>query len=478
MRSKLIDRSGRTIVMTQIGKAQHYIDFTQKLRYTDFQKKYFCCEEVFPVEEYELRLFDNAICRFTMGLEGLRGFQVHILEYYTVNADSWPLGTSPEDTSLKDWLQSRIVPKNRAFVEQILHKFGLSIHDTTGIITACKGLSLNDSFWVVPAGFQGKFADYNLYENDLDDVLALIAYTGVDTGRKVISSSPELTTDGALPKAWRVDAGGNRVLYKGGTSGAANTGREPYSEFLASAVAERMGLYSVHYDLEKWQGQLCSTCKAFTNINTSYASFYSVAKQTEVVDVLRFYFHISDDAFEKIASMFVFDSLIINEDRHVTNFGVLRDNASGQIIGPAPIFDNGYSLFNFVQDADMNDLISYHKDKLTALYVPFDDMAAAVMGPLQKEQLRRMIGFHLPRHPLYNLPEARLGKIEDFLQKRVQQLLLIPNRDRSAIRDEVGLTNQAASLEDLAASAAERAGKHNAQLTPTLKSFEKNKNPR
>ena len=45
-----------------------------------------------------------------------------------------------------------------------------------------------------------------------------------------------------------------------------------------------------------------------------------------------------------ICSMLVFDALIYNEDRHFGNFGVLRDNHSGNIIAPAPIFDNGLSL--------------------------------------------------------------------------------------------------------------------------------------
>lgn len=416
------------------------------------------------MESYELRLFDQPICRFLMGLEGLKGFQVEISEIYTDDPRVWPLGITPTDSSLKEWLQTRVIPKDRAFVEQILRKFGLSVHDTKGIIDVCKGLSLNDSYWVVPAGFEGKFAQYNLYENDLDGVIALVAYTGVDAGKKAHGTSPELTTNGSLPKAWRIDRTGARVLYKGGTSGAANAGREPYSEFLASGIAEQMGLHHVHYDLDKWKGMLCSTCHAFTNLNTSYVSFYSLSEGVEVADVLRFYFRLSENAFEEIASMFVFDSLIINEDRHLSNFGVLRDNKTGQIIGPAPIFDNGYSLFVYVQDDDMADLMATAKSKLTALCVPFDDMAAAVMGPIQKEQLRRLIGYHLPRHPLYNLPEQRLHRLENFLQMRVQQLLKMPNRNRDAIRAEIGLRQAHNALDALASAAIKQAEDRNGQL--------------
>ena len=39
--------------------------------------------------------------------------------------------------------------------------------------------------------------------------------------------------------------------------------------------------------------------------------------------------------------MLVFDAVILNEDRHFGNFGVLRDNHTGKIIAPAPVFDNG-----------------------------------------------------------------------------------------------------------------------------------------
>ena len=54
-----------------------------------------------------------------------------------------------------------------------------SIDDTKGIIDVCKGLSLNDSYWVVPQGFTGTFAQYNLYENRFSEILSLVAYTGI-----------------------------------------------------------------------------------------------------------------------------------------------------------------------------------------------------------------------------------------------------------------------------------------------------------
>ena len=148
------------------------------------------------------------------------------------------------------WLKSRVIPKNRTFVDQILKTLGLSHNDTQGIIDVCKGLSLNDSYWIVPQDFEGSFEQYNLYDNRFSEMLALVAYTGAGQTKQAFTTSPELTTNGMLPKAWRFIEGDGIYLYKGGTSGASNAGREPFCEYYASQIAETMGLNAVHYDLE------------------------------------------------------------------------------------------------------------------------------------------------------------------------------------------------------------------------------------
>lgn len=58
-----------------------------------------------------------------------------------------------------------------------------------------------------------------------------MAYTGIGQSNAAFTTSPELTTNGMLPKAWRFIQGDGIYLYKGGTFDAANTGNEPYSEF-------------------------------------------------------------------------------------------------------------------------------------------------------------------------------------------------------------------------------------------------------
>ena len=374
-------------------------------------------------QEYMLRLYDTDMLAFDLSEQGIEGLKVKILWINDAKEHLLPLEMERTDSGVLKWLQKRVIPKNRAYVAEILKTFGLSINDTKGIIDICKGLSLNDSYWVVPRDFTGTFAQYNLYENRFSEILSLVAYTGIGQSDAAFTTSPELTTNGMLPKAWRFIPGEGIYLYKGGTFGAANTGNEPYSEYYASQVAQAMGLNAVTYELENWKGITASRCKLFTDIDTAYIPIGRIVREGGLKACLDYYKELGEDPYEQVKSMLVFDAVIYNEDRHFGNFGVLRDNHSGEIIGAAPVFDNGLSLFNFAMPDDFKDLDSYAKTRGTPYGVSFESICREVMGPVQARQLRRLIGFTFRRHPKLNLPEYRLQAIEKHMQSRVQLLL-------------------------------------------------------
>lgn len=384
-------------------------------------------------QEYMLRLYDTDMLAFDLSEQGIEGLKVKILWTNDAKEHLLPLEMERTDAGVLKWLQKRVIPKNRAYVAEILKTFGLSINDTKGIIDICKGLSLNDSYWVVPRDFTGTFAQYNLYENRFSEILSLVAYTGIGQSDAAFTTSPELTTNGMLPKAWRFIPGEGIYLYKGGTFGAANTGNEPYSEYYASQVAQAMGLNAVTYELENWKGITASRCKLFTDIDTAYIPIGRIVREGGLKACLDYYKELGEGPYEQVKSMLVFDAVIYNEDRHFGNFGVLRDNHSGEIVGAAPVFDNGLSLFNFAMPDDFKDLDSYAKTRGTPYGVSFESICREVMGPVQARQLRRLIGFTFRRHPKLNLPEYRLQAIEKHMQSRVQQLLrLQPEHKRLA----------------------------------------------
>ena len=157
-----------------------------------------------PANLYEIRLYDTVLLTFSLEKQGIEGLTVEILSVNEEQKHLLPAGLTPSAQDVLKWLQHRVIPKNRTFVTEILKTLHLSQNDTKGILDVCKGLSLNDSFWVVPKGFAGAFGQYNLYENRFSEMLALVAYTGMGQSHGVFTTSPELTTNGMLPKAWRL----------------------------------------------------------------------------------------------------------------------------------------------------------------------------------------------------------------------------------------------------------------------------------
>ena len=377
---------------------------------------------------YELRLYDTPLLSFSLTEEGIGGLSANILIINEEQRNLLPLDLVLSNDDIINWLRKRVIPKNRAYVEEILQSLKLSLNNTKGIIDVCKGLSLNDSYWIVPQGFNGTFAEYNLYQNSFSEILSLVAYTGIGQTHDAFTTSPELTTNGMLPKAWRLIENDGIWLYKGGTSGTANTGNEPYSEYYACQIAQVMGLNAIYYDLENWKGILASKCKLFTDIDTAFVPIGRIIRSGGLKACLKFYDELGISFAEDIRSMLVFDAVIYNEDRHFGNFGILRNNQSGEIISPAPLFDHGLSLFNYATADEITALDEYAKTRIPAYPdLSFESICSEVCGKTQKEQLRHLNGFIFKRHPAINWPEERLFAIEKHIQKRVADILKISN---------------------------------------------------
>ena len=194
---------------------------------------------------YELKHFNTTLVCFS----ATEDTDINILWVNEECRDLLPLGMELSGSGIAKWLKQRTIPKNRAYVNSFLSKCGLHINRPMNIIRVSKALSLNDCYWVVEESFNGTFEKYNLYDNRFSQLLALIAFTGYGSSvRTSLVSCPEFTTNGMLPKCWR-RVNGTIRLYKGGTSGASNTGCEPYSEYYAAQIAEVMGINSVSYNL-------------------------------------------------------------------------------------------------------------------------------------------------------------------------------------------------------------------------------------
>lgn len=369
-----------------------------------------------------LKHFDTELIKFE-STKNIRHPEIKILWTNEDAKQLFPIDLTVSGEGIFSWLKHRSIPSSRNYVHNFLAKLGLNEKDIIGIIKISYGLSLNDSYWICPETEKRNFSEINLYENRFSQILSLIAFTGNGSYVKSsFQSSPEFTTNGMLAKGWRRIK--NQIyLYKSGTEGAANSGKEPYSEFYAYQIAEKMGINSIEYGLSKWEGKLCSTCKLFTSKDLSFVPIGRIIKDGGIDAVEKFYKEMGSDFYDSFVDMIVFDAIIYNQDRHFGNFGVLIDSHTNKIDAPAPIFDNGHSLFCYAMESDFENIDKYKKTIFPAAYDDFIGYARKLITERQKKMLRKLINFKFKKHSRYNLSQERLRLIECEIQKNINAVL-------------------------------------------------------
>lgn len=401
------------------------------------------------MSEYILKKFDEPILAFTILKNEYEEESVHI-KWITPNVELLPERVC-DDVSLTFWLRQRMIPRNRAFVNQILSSQGLTSKKLEGLLSICMGLSVNDVYWVTPIDFEGKFDQYNLYDNSFSEALSLVAFTGYSTTLKELSPSPEMTTNGMLPKAWRrID---NKLyLYKGGTNAElyTNAGKEPYIEYYATQIANELSIDYVPYSLEKWKGILASVCENFTTKDISFVPAGHALKNYTLSELVNKVKEIG--CYDAFKDMILFDALINNEDRHFGNFGFLKDNQTNTYIRMAPIFDNGVSLFCYLTDDKLNNadtFNAYRKEhNLSALDFSHDELVMRFCDQDSVDKLIRLDHFQFQKHEKYNLPDERLHILDDYIQARAKDLIQIIQSKKLNIQKDVPQENKIINIQD------------------------------
>lgn len=374
---------------------------------------------------YTLMHFDTPLVVFSA--ERQVEANIKILAVHEENKNLFPLDLAElSESGIESWIRHRSIPKNRAYVDTLLSSLGLSINRPFDLIRVSKGLSLNDCYWLKQEDSRDSFDSVNLYDNRFSRVLGQIAFTGYGSSNvSGLTSSPEFTTNGMLPKCWR-RIEGKIYLYKGGTMGAANTGNEPYSEFYAYQIGKILGVNAVPYSLSKWKNTLCSTCELFTSKDVSFVPVGRIVRSGGMQAVRAYYKKLGAEFEKALNDMFIFDALIFNTDRHYGNFGFLIDSHTNKIIAPAPLFDHGNSLFHFAGVDALKSKKSFLKYAETQMPCVYDDYVAEAKKVLTHEwrsAIRRLLDFKLPRHSRYNLSKERLSLIEYAVSQRAAELL-------------------------------------------------------
>ena len=325
-----------------------------------------------------------------------------------------------DSSKLKKWIERRKIPKNRRNMENILNlklkELKLDNNSFMNYIDVSYGLSLNDSYWIVPADKELYWKDYNLYKNKFSEIVSLVAFGEKRTSEiGDIKTSPEYTTDGMLAKCWTV-LNDEIVLLK---KSSEHHKKEAFAEYYMCQIAEIMGFEHIKYDIIKYHENIVSSCPLFTTEDIGFIPMYYCMKQKDTFKegarlleaVTKIY------GKEKTEDLMLFDSLIYNTDRHLGNFGMLVDNNTREILKPAPIFDNGNSILAFLKEETTVETI--FKQYTSKFNIDFDILSNISVQERHKEGLEKLKIFKFKRHPKFNLEDNILEKAEDFIQKRV-----------------------------------------------------------
>ena len=336
--------------------------------------------------------------------------------------------------SLNDWFKGRGIPSWRKDLERLLQR--LDVKSPEELLNKAYALSLSDQYWLKEEGSVLEWDAINFFRNDFEYEAYLEA--SLDTSSTLATTkkmlySPNNTTDGMLQKGWIIQDG-KRILVKGTYT---NSKEEPINEWLASRIAERLGFdycdYSVSYS--ETTG-ITSRCENFLNEDEEIISaldvFFSEKKQNSMND-FDFYVQVLEkhnvpDARRNVTGMVVLDYLMMNVDRHMKNFGVIRNVDTLKWVRTTPIFDSGQSM----QCNELTENLNFHRGIckfFTNGKKDFDKMLDTVGDELMDIPVEDLDGisdeyFEMLKayQNVLNMSDERLSKLVDGLEIRINKL--------------------------------------------------------
>ncbi len=270
----------------------------------------------------------------------------YILKSYYIEND---INNKSFKTNLSEWFKTRGIPSWRDKLDILLHR--LNISAPSELLDKSFGLSLQDQYWIKPYDLDINYDDINFFDNDfdyLDFLEASLSKNSKTIVNEISLRTPNNTTDGMLRKAWIIE-NNIRYLLK---SGYKNEVLQPFNEVLASEICTRLGFNHVEYTLDIYKDTVVSKCPCFITKDTELITCHQILNNLKDYNntmTFETYINILENngiknAKVELENMFILDFLIMNEDRHLNNFGIIRDVNTLKWLSCAPIFDNGQSL--------------------------------------------------------------------------------------------------------------------------------------
>ena len=273
------------------------------------------------------------------------------------NRDLLPLGGRQSADALRKWWLRRAVPINQGHIARYVQE--ADIPSTQNLLVNNLGLSLSDHYWIRPINSALEWKDVSLFSNPFRDEIGSRQFATPEEQQEYAASSaysPGASLQGDLIKKWII-RNGERCLIKGNKS---THSQQSLNEVLASLLHQKQGFENyVSYRPCKivTEGALRTgcICSDFANEDLEFIPAIDVVESKKRPNEVSQYQHFiaictehgmdEDTCRQFMEYQLLTDFILTNTDRHLNNFGVLRNTNTLKFECMAPIFDTGNSMF-------------------------------------------------------------------------------------------------------------------------------------
>ncbi|NCB32993.1 MAG: hypothetical protein EOM64_03765 [Erysipelotrichia bacterium] len=358
--------------------------------------------------------------------------------------DHLPAGilAADNETGLKQlnhWLIWRGIPGYRVGLDMLVSR--LHIKDQYELLEYEHALSVSDTYWLKPEDSKLTYHKRNFFNCDFDgngfataSFRKNIHYEPKDSARY----TPNNTLCGYQRKAW-IKKDGQLYLLKGGASW---NQQECINEWLASEIAERLGMKHVPYSVKEFEHQLVSVCPCMTDQHTDLITaemiLSGIPNVPENAFKIEYYInalkeHGIENADDQFDEMLMMDCIMMNTDRHDQNFGVLADAETGRWKSLAPIFDNGTSLGCLTAERELDEIEKHRVCRLfNAKHLYADELGDGLCVNPYRFHLENLNGIDeefqnvLVRYrDITGISNERIEKLVKLLQRRIERVKCI-----------------------------------------------------
>ena len=241
------------------------------------------------------------------------------------------------------WLATRAIDAHRTHSRLLKKALRMSEKDDVSTALRANGVTITDNYWVREPGSDTLYRDVcfdaKYFKKKVSQAIAKLALSGSSSSFNYVANNNrtaalELTNIGSFEKCWK-NTDGHWWLYK-----TANH-NERFSELFVYHLCAKIGIPCAVYERhEQWIKSLDFT-DGKLNFEPAFSFMGDEEDYEKTIDTLQ---TLCPQAIPDYTRMIFLDALVMNPDRHTANFGLLRDQSDGTLIGLAPLFDHNMAL--------------------------------------------------------------------------------------------------------------------------------------